>query len=609
MTTCEIKLNKNSINKMKGKNKKMKHSLKRLPALLLALIFALMMPMTAFASTSPTSGATTQEVTATSKADINVTTGNPQDSLALYKMIDIIYNEDTNTISYEFTKAYADYMKEVGDYNFTTNEYTYTTDDFCKFTEEELMEKIGDFATFVTIRPNDYSPEKTTKTNNSGKGTFDSVPLGQYIVVGQGSSTGARIYQNVTAKVAPFIDGGKYKIYSQYDVEMKVADASIDKSIVDSNITKENGKATANVGDTITFKVEVKTPKYPEGATNTTFFVADTPSDGISIKDSTIKVTNKNGDVMTEGEEYTVTVDIDGTVYVDFDYLAVADFGSTEWIFITYEATLNEKAVIAGEGNDNVARLVYSNSPYVGETYDPESGDDRPDPDDTQNPSKGYASSEDTEYVYTFGLVIYKYDDDTKAALSGAEFEIYTNSKGEGDPIGTITTDSNGYGAYAGLRSGTFYVIETKAPAGYKLDSTPHSVSVSADKSSFTYEITRTATEYTSSADDSLYGVQATNSAGDLLWFAPDDLENVTTNPDNDETYLPAYVKTITTTVTNGSNDNDVCVKLEIPNTAGGNLPGTGGIGVVPFIVAGSALMVGALIVLVTRRRMNGAQD
>ena len=44
--------------------------------------------------------------------------------------------------------------------------------------------------------------------------------------------------------------------------------------------------------------------------------------------------------------------------------------------------------------------------------------------------------------------------------------------------VGTITTGSDGHGTIKGLSSGTYYLKETTAPAGYKIDNTAIPVTI-----------------------------------------------------------------------------------------------------------------------------------
>ena len=52
--------------------------------------------------------------------------------------------------------------------------------------------------------------------------------------------------------------------------------------------------------------------------------------------------------------------------------------------------------------------------------------------------------------------------------LSGAEFQLFdaTTNTAIG---GTVTTNANGKFAFVGLKKGSYYILETKAPAGYQL--------------------------------------------------------------------------------------------------------------------------------------------
>lgn len=71
----------------------------------------------------------------------------------------------------------------------------------------------------------------------------------------------------------------------------------------------------------------------------------------------------------------------------------------------------------------------------------------------------------------------------SEKTLQGAIFEIvkYDNNKVGDVVVDNLTTDKNGEVSYDKLPNGKFAFIETKAPDGYELDSTPHSFEISKD--------------------------------------------------------------------------------------------------------------------------------
>ena len=213
-------------------------------------------------------------------------------------------------------------------------------------------------------------------------------------------------------------------------------------------------------------------------------------------------------------------------------------------VVVTYSATVAANATIAGAGNTNKAKLAYS----------------------------GKHSTEEETTTYVWKLNVHKYalnSTNDEVALSGAKFVLYrmdggtkkyaklTNDKIDGwvnDKGDATTLETSGTGdiLIEGLNEGTYYLEETEAPAGYNKLTEPIEVEITA----------------TTSATSGSETVQYKNSS--------------------ETSYTPA---------------TDATVK--VLNSAGTQLPSTGGIGTTLFYVIGGGLMAVAAVLLVTKKRMN----
>lgn len=148
-------------------------------------------------------------------------------------------------------------------------------------------------------------------------------------------------------------------------------------------------------------------------------------------------------------------------------------------VVVYYKAKMNASAKIASAGgNGNTYQVYYQHNPG--------------------NAADGYDhTTPETPYVYTYQFIVVKQDgDNTDTKLSGAKFKLYSDqsatkevavSLANGvytvDPNGkaVLTTDTDGRITVNGLDSGTYYLKETKAPSGYKLDDTVQKVTVTPD--------------------------------------------------------------------------------------------------------------------------------
>ena len=255
---------------------------------------------------------------------------------------------------------------------------------------------------------------------------------------------------------------------------------------------------------------------------------------------------------LTEGTDYTVTltagVDEDGNAVDKFVVsltaagmrkvaeTAAEDFSAYE-VRVYFDAVIDSDAQL-GVQIPNQAHIDYTNA--VGQDFDADS---------------------DIPEVHTGGLNLLKVDaaDETKT-LAGAAFRIareaaegetpdavitvdgreinvvyvgfYDNAELSGEKVTSVTTGEDGTAIFYGLAYGTYYLVETNAPAGYNKLTQPVAVEVTA----------------ASHLDDS---------------------------------------------------------RVTVKNSAGFELPSTGGMGTTLFTVAGLLLILGSGTALVVRRRLS----
>ncbi|MGN0772557.1 MAG: SpaH/EbpB family LPXTG-anchored major pilin [Candidatus Ventricola sp.] len=232
------------------------------------------------------------------------------------------------------------------------------------------------------------------------------------------------------------------------------------KTVEEDSTGNYGEKNDADIGQTVNFK---STITAQAGAENYVFH--DTMSAGLTYTNVTGITLNGTA---VDASNYTVVNErlTDGCTFeVRFTQAFCDTLKANDQIVISYTATLNENAVIAGEGNPNTSKVSYGDSSNT--KYTPDS----------------------QTKTYTWDVDVFKYtmNGETETALAGATFTLSKNADGsnpialvsEGNNVyrvaktgetGTvteITTDATGKFTIKGLDADTYYLTETAAPAGY----------------------------------------------------------------------------------------------------------------------------------------------
>ena len=245
-----------------------------------------------------------------------------------------------------------------------------------------------------------------------------------------------------------------------------------------------------------------------------------------------------------DASNYTVTAPAaDGDTFdVTFTQAFCDTLKANDQIVISYTATLNENAKVGLEGNPNESKLSYGDK-----------GDASHTPSGTTPPSK--------TVTYTWDVDVFKYtmDGETEKALADAKFTLSKNADGS-NPIALVSKGNNVYRVAKTGETDTVTEITTDATGKFTIKG------LDAD----TYYLTETAAP---AGYNKLAG--------------------------------PVTIVIGENGVVNGTTEAPQGVdEVKVLNQSGAELPSTGGIGTTIFYVLGGVLVVGAAVLLVTKKRM-----
>ena len=510
--------------------------MKKIMAVLLAAIMTMAMAVTAFA-VEGASGTNTLTVNVKDGQNLNGQTIN------LYKLFDVTESGTTESKNYAYTV------------NETYKKTLATVLNIAETSKDE------DFAAAVTKLGSDNATGVQNFAN-----TFTTKALEEKLAAT--ATSGKITEENKTSYTFNNLAAGYYLVYVTGGKEIQSSLVTVDETTTTVNlkteapsIEKKADKTTVNIGDVVTYTVKGSIPdttgydeyvyKIHDELTNGLDFVNDANGAALGADATTVNVTVAFTDnSLTAGgtTPTTATLDTANNRKMSLDLSAWVRDNQTnkgKEFTVTYYAKVNANAVVIEKNN---AQLEYGNNPK--ETT-------KTTPSEAKTP--------------TYPLDILKKEKTSKKELAGAKFSLYktetdakagtnaiTVSGSDGkyvvDPTSKNTVfesvasiEGKDYNLHVnGLAAGSYWLVETEAPAGYNKLTAPIKI------------------EITKSADT--------------------EVNNWTISKD-------------------GTVETDKIIDIE--NSTGSLLPSTGGMGTIIFAVIAAILVLGVAVSFIRDKRKN----
>lgn len=380
-------------------------------------------------------------------------------------------------------------------------------------------------------------------------GSASTVTDGKYVI--SGLAAGYYLVKDQDGSVT-----GEGDAYTEYIIKVvgnvttnpKSDVPEVEKKVKDINdstddvMTDWQDSADYDIGDSIPFQLKATLADNVSSYTTYKVVFHDTLSKGLTYNnDAKVYIDGAE----TDGFTVTSTVNADGTttLTVSSDDVKALGAGDNSVITVEYTATLNENAVLGSAGNLNNVYLEYSNNPNKSEAGNNETGN----------------TPADKVIVFTYKTIINKVDGEDKP-LTGAEFtlEKYNKETDEWKAIAVVKNDEGTTFTFSGLDDGDYRLTETKTPAGYN----------TIDPIEFTI----TAEHDVLSDNPALTSLSGDATTGEIT-FTPDTTEGA--------------------------------LSADVVNKAGSTLPETGGMGTTIFYILGGLLVLFAVVLLVSKKRMS----
>lgn len=451
-------------------------------------------------------------------------------------------------------------------------------------TAAEVAEGLNDIseaqAFAVKIAPYLSTHKDSNGKNSNGDYVIENLEAGYYLVKDQDNSL-----------------TGKNDFYTAYMMKV-VADVTAtpkgDKPTLKKQVKSPlNGEwssiqAGYQIGETVEFQLVVSVPDI-SGYADYVCTIDDTMTAGLTsnVKDGdkstvTIKINNDEDKVL--GHDYYEVTAEGNTFHVKIDIKEAMKAGlivARNELFVYYTAKLNDNAAFYGHpgedtSNKNTASLTYPNDP---------NGD-----------SKG-KTPDSIVKVWTFSTELVKIEGtNTEKVLDGAKFVLSMDGNLTLEDLDLDENDNprkkDNLIAFVVGGETAPYEIATQE----KIDAAPQNIT-------YVIEIGKTALVGLGEKTYYLYEIKAP--AGYNLLKKPIKYEIHMPEGDMSSTAFPLNVPSTKV----DDVDNTWGLYIYISNNAGATLPETGGIGTTLFYVIGGLLVVGAGVLLVTKKRMGKTEN
>ena len=358
------------------------------------------------------------------------------------------------------------------------------------------------------------------------------------------------------------------KVVKNTEVNVKSSVPSVVKKVKDINdsdaiptLSGLQDSADYDIGDSIPYTITATIGDGINNFSSYSFEFHDNMSAGLSMDDDVAwKIEIGNRDITSnftrtkDGNVYTWKVtdnDLMSYTYTENAEEKTGTLSAGDTVVLTYNAYLNENAVVGQTGNPNEVWLKFDNNPNS-------SGQGNP----------AGETPKDKNIVFTYKTVFNKVEPDGESTkpLTGADFKLekkvnsvwveVTGLGGKGDAHPTKIGDSTGSSfAFTGLDDGDYKLTEIKTPKGYNTIEP--------------IEFTITAEHDILSDNPALTALEGTD--GDKF--------------------------TMTAELAQGE------LSADIVNEKGSNLPATGGIGTTLFILGGGCAAGIAGIYLISKKK------